>query len=257
VSLPALVERQPYVSRLATRAALYADLQALLASTNEALARPEYRRRVLEDNVLSRRTRAAREKAWKELAARYGLDGTTPVFRAFLEEYGTATSERDRGLTAYLLFALHDRLVYDLGTDWLYEKLRAAPADLRTADVLAFISSRMSDHPEIKAWSPSSRENLVSHYLSALKEFGLARGAQRKRTARPSPGPAPSRFILRALLLAGANNQAAVQSQVFRLLALSLDETVALLFGLNAEGALRCRIEGDVVELDLGGRDGA
>lgn len=169
VSLPALVERQPYVSRLATRAALYADLQALLASTNEALARPEYRRRVLEDNVLSRRTRAAWEKAWKELAARYGLDGTTPVFRAFLEEYGAATSERDRGLTAYLLFALHDRLVCDLGTDWLYEKLRAAPADLRTADVLAFISSRMSDHPEIKAWSHSSRENLVSHYLSALE----------------------------------------------------------------------------------------
>ena len=42
-----------------------------------------------------------------------------------------------------------------------------------------------------------------------------------------------------------------------RLLGLTLDETVALLFRLNAEGALRCRIQGDVVELDFGGLDGA
>jgi hypothetical protein len=47
-----------------------------------------------------------------------------------------------------------------------------------------------------------------------------------------------------------------VQSPLFRLLGLSLDETVDLLFRLSAEGALRCRIQGDVVELDLGGRNG-
>lgn len=56
------------------------------------------------------------------------------------------------------------------------------------------------------------------------------------------------RFMLRAMLLVRATNQAAVQSPIFRLVGLSLDETVALLFRLNAEGALRCRIGRDVVE---------
>jgi hypothetical protein len=257
VNLPATTNEQPYVSRLATRASLYADLQSLLAAVREPVPRAEYRRWVLDENVLTRRSTAAREKAWKELAARYRIDGESPLFHAYLEEYRRVASERDRALTSYLLFAFQDRLVCDLGTDWLYEYVRAAPAELRTADVLAFLSSRERAHPEISGWSASSRENIASHYLSALKEFGLARGAQRKMSVRPSPGPAPVRFLLRALLLAGANVQMAVQSPLLRLLGLSLDEAVSLLSRLNADGALRCRIQGDVVELDLGGRDGA
>lgn len=163
--------------------------------------------------------------------------------------------EADRSLTAYLLFALRDSLVCDLGTEWLYDYLRSAPAELRTGDVRAFISAREATHPEIGGWSASSRDNIASHYLSALKELGLARGGQRKVSVRPSPGAAPVRFLLRALMLSGASNVATVQSTLFRLLGLSLDETVSLLFRLNADGSLRCRIQGDVVDLDLGGRN--
>jgi hypothetical protein len=253
---PARRDAQPYVSRLATRAAFFAELQCLLAATNGAASRAEYRRLVLEANVLSRGTAAAREKAWKELAARYRIDGTSPLFRAFLEEYRRAPSETDRALVAYLLFAFHDRLVSDLGTEWLYQYLRAAPAELRKDDVLAFLRTRESSHREIAGWSASSRDNIASHYLSALKEFRLARGTQKKVTIRPAPGAAPVRFLLRALLLSGASDVAAVQSSRFRLLGLTLDETVALLFRLSAERSLRCRIQGGVVDLDLGGGDG-
>jgi hypothetical protein len=104
----------------------------------------------------------------------------------------------------------------------------------------------------VRGWSPASRENIASHYLTLLGEFGLARGAQRKFSVRPAPGAAPVRFLLRAVLLDRGSNLAAVQSPLFRLLGLSLDEVVDLLFRLNAAGALRCRIQGDVVDLDLG-----
>lgn len=250
-------DAQRYVSRLATRAACYADLQALLAAVDGTVSRAEYRRRVLADNLLSRRTAAAREKAWKELAARYGLDDASPLFGAFLGEYRRASSEQERALTAYLLFALRDRLVCDLGTDWLFQYLRAAPAELRTADVLAFVRGRKRSHSEIGGWSASSCDNIASQYLSALKEFGLARGSRRKLSVRPAPGAAPVRFLLRAQRLAGAGDLAAVQSSRFRLLGLALDEVVELLFRLSARGCLRCRIQGDVVDLDLGDGDGA
>lgn len=256
VTPPAIATGTLYVSRLATRAALYSELQALLTAVGEAVPRSEYRRLVVDENVLYRRTQAAREKAWKEIAARYDIRGESPLFETYLEEYRRAVSERDRALVTYLMFALQDRLVCDLGTDWLYEYLRASPSDLRTVDVLAFVDSRELDYPEIKGWSISSRENIASHYLSALKEFGLARGAQRKVSVRPSPGAAPVRFLLRALLLGGTSNHAAIQSPLFRLLGLSLDEVVELLSRLNADGAVHCRIQGDVVELDLGGRNG-
>jgi hypothetical protein len=179
------------------------------------------------------------------------------LFRVFLEEYGRASTTRDRELTSYLLFAFRDHLVCDLGTDWLYDYLRSAPAELRTVDVMAFLSSREAAHPEIRGWSQSSRENIASHYLSALKEFGLARGSQRKTSVRPSPGAAPLRFLLRAVLMSGASPQRAVQSPLMKLLGLTLDEAVSLLFRLNAEGALSFRAQGDVVELEFGGSNAA
>lgn len=57
------------MSRLATRAAFYSELRALLGAVDALVPRAEYRRRVIEDDVLSRRTGSAREKTWKELAA--------------------------------------------------------------------------------------------------------------------------------------------------------------------------------------------
>jgi hypothetical protein len=65
-NLAATNSTHPYVSRLATRASLYADLQALLAAVREPVSRAEYRRHVIEENVLLRRTVAAREKTWKD-----------------------------------------------------------------------------------------------------------------------------------------------------------------------------------------------
>jgi hypothetical protein len=254
---PVVGPRVTYVSRLATRAALYSDFRTLVASVPAGASRESYRRAVIEENVLGRATHAARSKAWKELAPRYGIDEAAPLFGAFLYEEKQASSEKDHATTAYLLFALHDRLVTDLGIDWLYDYLRTAPAELRTADVIAFLTAREPTHPEIAAWSRSSRENIASHYLSALKEFGLARGAQKKVSVRPSPGAPPVRFLLRALLLSGQIPLAAVQSPLFRLLGLSVDETVELLFRLNAEGTIRFRMQGDVVEIDLGVPNGS
>ena len=240
-----------YVSRLSARASLYAELQMLLGADTRPLSREEYRRRVIEDNALAQRTLAARKKVWQELAPRYVLNAASSPFAAFVDEYRHATSEGDRALTAYVLFALNDRLVADLGTDWLYPHLRSAPSELRPADVLAFLGAREGSHPEIRGWSAASRESIASHYLSMTREFGLSRGARRKVSVRPACGPAPVRYLLRALLLAGADNRTAVQSPLFRLLGLTLDETVDLLFRLHGEGALHCRIQGDVVDLDL------
>lgn len=254
---PAASPPARYVSRLAARASLYSDLQVLLADIPFPLPREEYRRRVVEENVLARATLAGRQKVWMELAPRYRLDANSPLFVAFLDEYRRCGSEGDRALVAYLLFALHDQLVADLGTHWLYQYLRSAPSELRPADVLAFLAVCEGSHPEVRGWSAASRKNIASHYLSLLKEFGLARGSQRKFTIRPACGPGPVRFLLRALLLNNASNLAAVQSPLFRLLGLTLEETVKLLFRFHADGDLRCRIQGDVVDLDLNWRRGA
>jgi hypothetical protein len=106
---------------------------------------------------LAKPSASARAKLWKELKGRYRLDCDDPLFAAFWAEWKRCGSEAERSLTAYVLFALNDRLVADLGTEWLYPLLRRAPVDIRLADVLAFIERAFRTHPEARAWSEETR----------------------------------------------------------------------------------------------------
>ena len=104
----ALAPDAPCFSRLSARSALYTDLHVLLDATSEPLTSSAYRSLVIDDNCVARKSAAARRKIWKELKARYILDTGHPLFAAFLQEWRRCRSEAERGLTAYMLLALHD-----------------------------------------------------------------------------------------------------------------------------------------------------
>ncbi len=207
----------------------------------------------MEENRLAKPSKAAREKLWKELKARYRLDAEDPLFAAFWAEWTRCTSEPERSLTAYVFFALNDRLVTDLGLELLYPLLRRAPAELRLADVLAFIERAYRAHPEARAWSDETRTAVAQKYTASIRDFGLARGTIRKTSIRPALYGAPVRLIVRALRLAGVAPLDIVQSPAFKLLCLDTTEVIDALSEMNRVGALRFRMQGDVVELDVRG----
>jgi hypothetical protein len=188
----------PYSSRLSARSALFTELHQLLDGETKALSSAEYRRRVVDENRLAKPSKAAREKLWKELKARYRLDAEDPLFAAFWTEWTRCTSEPERSLTAYVFFALNDRLVTDLGLDLLYPLLRRAPAELRLADVLAFVERAYRAHPEARAWSDETRTAVAQKYTASIRDFGLARGTIRKTSIRPALYGAPVRLLVRA-----------------------------------------------------------
>ena len=132
--VPGLSAAAPYSSRLSARSGLYTELHQLLDAEHFALSSSDYRKRVVDENRLAKPSSAARAKLSKELKARYRLDADDPLFAAFWAEWKRCDSEAERGLTAYVLFALNDRLVTDLGTEWLYPLLRRAPAEIRVAE---------------------------------------------------------------------------------------------------------------------------
>lgn len=251
VTLPGLDSAAPYSSRLSARSALYTELHLLLDAEHAALSPMEYRALVVSDNKLSRGSVAARAKLWKELRARYCLDGGDPLFAAFWDEWRRCTSEPERGLTAYLLFALYDHLVADLGIEVLFPLLRRAPAELRVGDVRAFIELSKAAHPEVRGWTEETTRAVCQKYCASVRDFGLATGTARKLTVRPALYGSPVRLLVRALRLAGVAPLALVRSQVFRLVGLDGTEVIAALGELNGAGALRFRMQSDVVELDV------
>ena len=251
VLAPGLDAAAPYFSRLSARSALYAELHQLLDAGRDLLAVVGYRALVRKENVLGRSSSAARSKLWKELKSRYRLDAEDPLFAAFWTEWRHCGSDPERGLTAYVLLALNDHFVSDIGTEWLFTLLRRAPADIRVADILAFISRAEAEHPEVRSWSMNTRLAVAQKYAASVRDFGLAKGTSRKSTIRPALYASPVRLLVQALRLAGVRPLDLVRARIFRILALDESEVIDALSELNRLGALRFRMQGDVIELDI------
>ena len=248
--IPAFDPSAPYTSRLSARSALYTDLHVLLDARETALS-SSFRSLVIDENRLARNSVAARQKIWKELKSRYILDTEHPLFAAFLREWRRSGSEAERGLTTYILLSLNDRLVADLGTNWLFPLLRRAPAKLRVADIRAFIDGATKRHAEVKSWSDQTRTAVAQKYAASIRDFGLAKGTVNKVTIRPALYGAPVRLLVRILLLVGVRPLDLVRAPIFRLLALDGPEVIDALGELNRTDALSFRIQGDVVELGI------
>lgn len=251
--VPGLAATTPYAARLSSRSALYDELHQLLDDAGPALTSADYRAKVVEENKLSKPTTAARKKVWEELKKRYRLDAADPLFDAFWTEWTRCGSDAERSLTAYVLFALNDRFVADLGTEFLYPLLRRAPAEIRLADVEAFIERAAGSHSEVRAWSRGTRLAVAQKYTASIRDFGLARGTVRKVSVRPALYGAPIRLIVRALKLAGVAPLSIVQAPAFKLLCVDTSDVIDTLGEMNRVGALRFRMQGDVVELDVKG----
>jgi hypothetical protein len=252
-AVPGLNAGAPYSSRLSARSALFTELHQLLDPEERPLSSSEYHKRVVDDNRLSKPSTAARAKLWKELKARYRLEVADPLFSAFWSEWKRCGSEAERSLTAYVFFALNDRLVTDLGIEWLYPLLRRAPAEIRLADIVAFIQRAFHKHPEARAWSEETLLAVAQKYAASIRDFGLARGTIRKTSIRPALYGAPVRLLVRALRLAGVAPLDLVRAPAFRLLCIDTTEVIDALGEMNRIEALRFRMQGDVIELDLGG----
>ena len=249
--VPALDAEAKFSSRLSARSALYTELRLLLDGLDEPFSATTYRQLVLEKNRLARPSSSSRRKLWKELRSRYILDRDHPLFSAFWSEWAHCETEPQCGLTAYVFFALNDRLVADLGTQWLFPYLRRAPTQILVEDVLGFIQRAATNHVEVAGWSDETRKSVARHYMASIRDFGLARGKVKKFTVRPAGYAAPIRLLIKGLRLAGAKPLEIIQAKIFRLLGLDGSEVIDALGELNRKGDLLFKIQADVVELDL------
>lgn len=249
--VPGLDPAAPYFSRLSARSALFTDLAVLLDAAQPPLDVEGFRKLVIDDNALARGSAAARRKLWQELKSRYLLDGEHPLFAAFWREWTRSGSDAERALTAYCLLALNDRLVADLGTEFLYPRLRRAPAALRVDDVLTFLRHAQQSHPEVREWSAKTTTAVAQKYCASIRDFGLATGTIGKQTVRPALYGAPTRLLIHALRLTERSDFALLDAPVFKLLTLEGPEVIDSLGELNRDGQLRFRMQGDVVELAI------
>ena len=141
---------------------------------------------VIYDNILAKRTYQTRKRCWAVLHSRYFpnkfADGHLNPIIAI---YKANVSETMKRGVLYYHFVTSDLLAYEATTRLIYDLAYQGLTNISPRTVDKFVDSRVKSHPEINRWSHNTRNRLVSHYLSALRDFGIFEGKVRKRICRP------------------------------------------------------------------------
>jgi len=177
----------PYSSRNSSKGALLNESEIVfsyLAKNNCNLA--SARNAVIRDNILAKRTYQTRKRCWAVLRSRYFPNKFADGYlNPIIAIYKTNASETMKRGVLYYHFATSDLFTYEVTTRLIYSLIHKGFTNISPRIIDDFLDSRAESHPEINNWSYQTRKSLISHYLSALRDFGILEGKVRKRIHRP------------------------------------------------------------------------
>ena len=164
----------PYSTRNSSKGALLSEAHILFSFLVEKDSLGAAREAVIKDNLFQKRTDVTRRLCWKVLHARYfpGNQDTLSLHPIVNLYRADAPEPLKKGII-YYHYAISDRFSYDAAVGRSYDSFIHGLSVIAPRHIHDFLDSKVEDHPEMKYWSPQTRRSLVSHYLSALRDFGI------------------------------------------------------------------------------------
>lgn len=255
IALRRPVERKgfPYSSRNSSKGALLREAEILffhLARTNSSLE--SARNAVMEDNILGKRTHETRRRCWAVLHSRYfPTSKNSESFHPIIPLYRKSIPETMRRGALYYHYATSDLFSYEATTELVYSLARRGVKTVAPRDIYMFLNSKLKEHPEVSEWSPQTIRSLVSHYLSALRDFGVLEGKVHKKIHRPYVEENLFLYIATCLRDSGKSPRAILYSRDFRLFLLSEEEVRLMFIEAQHNGRIRFKTSGRIISLEL------
>ena len=150
----------------------------------------------------------------------------------------------------YLLYALRDRLTYDFVTSVVWQKGHRGRPVVARNDVLDLLTSAAHEQPQIDRWSESTRVKLAGSVLTALRDFGVLEGKQKKFLVQPQLPLSTAAALLRILVAEGCRGRRVLEDHTWRLFLITEAEVAQLLARLAREGTIRFEKTGTTVVLE-------
>lgn len=133
--------------------------------------------------------------------------------------------------------------------DELWPLWKAGTRDVRRDDVIDFLAESANGQPV--RWRESTRVKLAGNVLSALRDFGLLTGVQRKTLQRPVVDPEVVLHLCRLLDAEGLRGRALLEARDWRLFLWDIQDTSHALAELAQRGELRFERSGRTVVLEV------
>ncbi len=223
----------------AARTMMLDDLCVLLAHTSPEATRADYTSAVVENNVLGKPTRKARELALRHMATLYALDPANPIFRALRRLW--SLDERAQPMLALAVALARDPLLRGTQAFFLGH---AVGAFVPRETVEDFLNSTYPDR-----FSPASLKSFAQNVAGTWTAAGILQGRLRKTRAAPLLHPESVTMLLFLSYLEGRTGQRLFSSDWMNLLGGSLDELEALANSASHRGLLVFMNAGGVKEV--------
>jgi hypothetical protein len=242
-----LVDHGPYAMSNISGALVpesVAIFDALAVGTSIAGVRDQ----ALNGTIFRQRSYQARRRFWHALHARYLAHGVEWV----IADLCAAASQGEHDPTflglLYLHFSLRDRLTRDWILGPVLERWESGQHRMIREDVLADLETVLGD-TDVR-WTEASRKKHATSLLSALRDYGLARGVQVKHLQRPLMTSGIAAHLLRILVESGVRGAEAVEHPFWRLYFLNPDDVARELAVLAQSGLIRFERAGSTVVLE-------
>jgi hypothetical protein len=239
-----------YSTRNSSKGSLVPEAHLIFRALASGKSLDEVRSSCLGGKLLRQAARETRHRIWEALHWRFFSWAPPPWV---LEDLASAsssdvTSPRFVGLV-YLHFARRDRLTFDFVVDKLWSLWRSGARDVRRDDVIDFLAE--SANGQRARWRESTRVKLAGNVLSALRDFGLLTGVQRKALQRPVVAPEVVLHLCRLLDAEGLRGRALLEARDWRLFLWDVQDTSQALSQLAQRGDIRFERSGRTVVLEV------
>jgi hypothetical protein len=227
----------------AARTMMLDDLRALLSHTPADAIRADYARAIVDDNVLGKSTKSARQLAWRHLGTLYGCGTNNPIFRALRRLW--PLDEAAQPMLALAAALARDPLLR--GTQSFI--VNQVPGTQVTREQTeAFLDRR---HPQ--RFTPASLKSFAQNVAGTWTAAGLLAGHRRKLRSLPARRPESLALLLFLAYLEGRTGQRLFTSDWTSLMGGSPDELEALANSASHRGLLVFMNAGGVKEVRFPG----
>lgn len=241
-------------TRNTSKGALVREAQVVFRALGDGPSLSEIRQACLQGDILRKLARETRNRVWDAFHWRYfAWDPPAWVLRDLTDAASGEGPPANLVTLLYLHFARRDRLTFDFVTDKLWALWKGQRTEVHRNDVLDFLAAYEGEHLHVKKWRESTRKKLAGNVLSALRDFGVLRGVQRKTIERPTVPPEVALHLVRLLSREGLRGRRVLEAMDWRLFLWESHDIAQALSALAQRGALRFERSASTVVLDVPG----
>ncbi|MFC6765530.1 BrxA family protein [Natrinema soli] len=158
------------------------ETKRVLRTYVECKSYEELERKVVEDNILNKNTDEYRTNILREITRRHIHDREEYTETPLMQIMATDVRSDVTDWCLYYEFA-QDPFIYLVTREFLYPEFERGTLSVQTVDIVTFIESIQEDYADLRDRSESTINEAATKYLTALRNFGLLEGSQRKEFA--------------------------------------------------------------------------